>query len=103
MWPGPIGAHSWLPMAYSPQTRLVYIPTIEMGVGYDDVGISPQTWKHEGDAFGPAVNLDFVIAAADPLDGTSSLTAWNPASQKAAWKVPTAGLWRGGGVPAIIR
>src|SRR3546814_470309 len=28
--PTPIGAHSWLPMAYSPQARLVYIPAIEL-------------------------------------------------------------------------
>jgi quinohemoprotein ethanol dehydrogenase len=96
MWPGPIGAHSWLPMAYSPQTRFVYIPAIEMGVGYNDVGISANSWKHEGDAFGPASNLDFGIAAADPLNATSSLTAWNPVSQRAVWKVATPGLWSGG-------
>src|SRR5690606_5324957 len=24
--PGPIGAHTWHPMAYSPRTRLAYIP-----------------------------------------------------------------------------
>jgi quinohemoprotein ethanol dehydrogenase len=96
MWPGPIGAHSWLPMAYSPQTRLAYIPTIEMGVGYNDVGIDPKTWRHEGDTFGPAINLDFALSNAGPLNGTSSLTAWDPATQKLAWKVPTPGLWSGG-------
>jgi quinohemoprotein ethanol dehydrogenase len=96
MWPGPIGAHSWLPMAYSPQTHLVYLPTIEMGVGFSDSGIQAKDWKHEGDAFGPAADLDFGIAAGDPLNGTSSLTAWNPVTQRAAWKLPTAGLWSGG-------
>src|SRR3546814_15350302 len=26
IFPGPIGAHNWQPMSYSPQTGLVYIP-----------------------------------------------------------------------------
>ena len=31
LWPGPQGAHSWLPQAFSPRTGLVYIPIMEMG------------------------------------------------------------------------
>lgn len=30
MWPGPTGAHSWMPQAYSPKTGLVYIPVMDM-------------------------------------------------------------------------
>ena len=31
IWPGPTGAHAWMPQAYSPRTGLVYIPIQEQG------------------------------------------------------------------------
>ena len=31
MMPGPLGAHSWQPMAFNPKTGLVYIPAQEIG------------------------------------------------------------------------
>ena len=31
MMPGPLGAHSWQPMAFNPNTGLVYIPAQEIG------------------------------------------------------------------------
>ena len=37
MW----GGHNWPPMAYSPATSLVYIPTIETGMFYADVRKNP--------------------------------------------------------------
>jgi len=97
MWPGPVGAHSWLPMAYSPKSGLAYVPVIEMATRYDDAGIDPRTWQrspHRGVDGG--AHVDFLAAAADPLNGTSSLLAWNPATQKPAWKLPTPGFWNGG-------
>jgi len=97
MWPGPVGAHSWLPMAYSPKSKLAYVPVIEMATRYHDAGIDPRTWQrspHRGVDGG--AHVDFLAAAADPLNGTSSLLAWNPATQKPAWKLPTPGFWNGG-------
>ena len=35
--PGPLGAHNWQPMSYSPQTGLVYIPALEAGFGFAPV------------------------------------------------------------------
>ena len=32
--PGPSGAHNWHPMAFSPQTGLVYLPAQDMALGY---------------------------------------------------------------------
>ncbi|HTV02657.1 MAG TPA: PQQ-dependent dehydrogenase, methanol/ethanol family, partial [Luteitalea sp.] len=32
--PGPIGAHSWQPMSFSPKTGLVYIPANDIGYAY---------------------------------------------------------------------
>ena len=38
--PGPLGAHNWYPMSFSPQTQLVYIPALD----------APSYYKHD-DAF----------------------------------------------------
>jgi quinohemoprotein ethanol dehydrogenase len=92
MWPGNVGAHSWMPMAYSPATRLVYIPKLESGIVYNDRGIDVEHWEHApgtvGQAFGTGVN--------DPLQHTSALLAWDPVAAKEAWKVATVGGWNGG-------
>src|SRR3546814_7946317 len=44
MWPSPVGAHSWQPMAYSPSTQLVYIPVIEGGANFSAGPITRQNW-----------------------------------------------------------
>ena len=37
VYPSVLGAHSWQPMSYNPQTGLVYIPTLETGAILADV------------------------------------------------------------------
>ncbi|KHK92761.1 PQQ-dependent dehydrogenase, methanol/ethanol family [Novosphingobium malaysiense] len=97
MWPSPVGAHTWLPMAYSPRSRLVYIPAIEMATSYNDVGITRENWtRAPGNAVDGAANPDFVVADAGPTNATSSLLAWDPVKQSVVWKVPNPGPWNGG-------
>ncbi len=97
MWPGPVGAHTWLPMAFSPKQGLVYIPAIEMATSYNDKGITRENWvRAPGAAVDGATIPDFQVKDAGPLNATSSLIAWNPVTQKQAWKVPTPGPWNGG-------
>jgi quinohemoprotein ethanol dehydrogenase len=97
MWPGPVGAHTWLPMAFSPKAGLVYIPAIEMATSYSDKGIDRANWvRTPGNAVDGAANPNFVVEDAGPENGTSSLLALNPVTQKIAWKVPTPGFWNGG-------
>jgi quinohemoprotein ethanol dehydrogenase len=88
MWPGPQGAHSWPPQAFSPQTGLLYIPVMEMGamVGPAKPGM------------GTLGNLGaMMIADADLPDSRRSyLEAWNPVTQKPAWKVDLPGDWPAG-------
>ncbi len=97
LWPGPVGSHTWLPMAYNPRTRLVYIPAIEMATSYNDVGIDTKNWKRRpGAAVDGGTNPNFVVKDAGPPNGTSSLIAWNPVTQKKVWSVPTPGIWNGG-------
>lgn len=93
MAPSPMGAHTWLPMAYSPKTRLVYLPSIELSSTFNDRGIDLKAWKRTPDNV-----LDEGLAASFPLDavGKSSLTAWDPLTQTARWRVPTPGYWNGG-------
>jgi len=95
MWPGPLGAHSWLPMSFNPRTGLVYIPVIELPAVYNDRSIEPKAWiRTPGHAVDGGVDLNFTpdLEAA----GTSALVAWNPISQKPAWRVSTPGFWNGG-------
>jgi quinohemoprotein ethanol dehydrogenase len=76
MWPGTTGAHNWLPMAFSPRTGLVYIPTSDKPTIFDDTASD----------FSP--NL--------PGGNTSFLQAWDPVRGKAVWRVDTPGMWGGG-------
>lgn len=96
MWPGgALGAHSWLPMAYSTQTGLVYIPTINAAVTYSDKDIDLAHWTPlGGQTINPGVDADLAASAGAP--GSSSLLAWNPVTQKAAWRVPTPNVISGG-------
>ena len=44
IWPSAHGAHSWQAMSYSPRTGLVYLPTMEMGGRYVDMG-ADTSWR----------------------------------------------------------
>ena len=95
MWPGPVGAHSWMPMSFNEKTGLVYLPTIELPAGYNDTTIDPKTWKRTpGNAVDGAVVPSFTPNL--PGAGTSYLQAWDPVRQRAAWRVPNPSFWNGG-------
>jgi len=85
IWPGPFGAHGWLPMSYSPRTHLVYVPVIEAGMMLDDKGITPSNWKPPSDR-----SIDGAINASESarLRRRGALIAWNPATQRLVWRVP---------------
>src|SRR3546814_4617658 len=70
LWPSYTGAHSWMPMAYSPMTQMVYIPRLNSGAIYSDKGIDRKNWHRvpRGGGTG-AVNTDPHID--DPLQNTS--------------------------------
>ena len=92
VWPSNTGAHSWMPWAFSPQSRLVYIPKIESGIVYNDRGFDTTNWKpvvgNLGQTYGAKID--------NPLQYTSALMAWDPVTQKQVWKVDTRGGWNGG-------
>lgn len=97
LWPGMFGAHSWQPMAYNPNAKLVYIPVIEMGANYSDAGIDEKHWQRPaGNVMGWGVNPSTDIKDPDGINHSSSLTAWDPIRQRVAWKIPTYGPLSGG-------
>lgn len=94
MAPSTMGAHTWLPMAFSPDSGLQYIPAIELAVTFGQLpGLETKDWKRTPDNV-----LDEGVAAAFPLDeqGDSALVAWDPVTQRQAWRVKTPGYWNGG-------
>jgi quinohemoprotein ethanol dehydrogenase len=97
--PGPLGAHSWQPMSYSPLTGLVYIPVNDVGFKYK----SQEHFVQKQLAGNYGVDL---VAAGMPQDAKikqailntvkGKLLAWDPVQQKQAWTVERPGPWNGG-------
>ena len=97
--PGPVGAHSWQPMSYSPITGLTYIPVNDVGFNFK----SPDDFEFA--KLAPNFGIDMVAAGMpqDPqikkaiLDSVKGkLLAWDPIQQKQAWAVERPGPWNGG-------
>jgi len=123
--PGGGGAHNWQPTAFSPQTNLLYLGASEVSTYYEPTknfkyveglpnmgidfaamlrGIGGKGGGAHGAETAPAANAKSEpppplaktppAAAAPPPQ--SYLLAWNPVTQKEAWRAPV----RGGGVLA---
>jgi quinohemoprotein ethanol dehydrogenase len=108
MFPSVIGAHSWQPMAYSPKTGLVYLPTLEAGnIIYDATpagGYRPSLFNaNVGFAFMPGIEankrnllpavqraIESGILKKGNLDlrMRAYLQAWDPVARKAVWTTP---------------
>lgn len=97
--PGPYGGHNWQPMAYSPQTGLAYIPAMDMASLFvaDDPFVVHEGRYNTGANLVPASLPDdeALRKAVRPLL-RGHLSAWNPVTQKEAWRVPYAVPWNGG-------
>jgi quinohemoprotein ethanol dehydrogenase len=87
-WPASMGEHSWQSMSYSPQTGLVYIPTMQLGLS-----MTKNEPQEGGFQLGP---ISVLGVKQDAQDDTGTLLAWNPVTQKEAWRVPHPYLWNGG-------
>lgn len=91
IFPGPAGGHSWPPMSYSPQTGLVYIPTMDFPFVYKSV----PAYKYK-----PGYDNTYAMQIGFPLQDEykyleknwpapegAVLKAWNPVTQKEVWRV----------------
>jgi quinohemoprotein ethanol dehydrogenase len=88
IWPSPTGAHSWQAMAFSPETGLVYIPTMQVGTRFSRGRPVPGAVSVGG------VSISDVKA--DARDGRGALLAWDPVKQEARWNDPHNTFWNGG-------
>jgi quinohemoprotein ethanol dehydrogenase len=98
--PGPLGAHNWQPMAFSPQTGLAYFPAMITRFTYvpeDTLEISETGWNTGVDFTGRATSAP---APRNPRTGIDPpqgyLLAWDPVAQREAWRVQRDGPWHGG-------
>ncbi len=90
--PGPGGAHNWFPMAYSPRTKLAYLPLYESGMVYAvDPNFKPKPFRSNagwGGYTGEAAKKRAALMKQAAEMDKAFLLAWDPVAQKAAWKVP---------------
>ncbi len=97
--PGPLGAHNWQPMAFNPDTGLVYIPAQEAPWVYGDQTDYTQNeagWN-TGTEFSIAVLPDDkAMFRALRAMAKGRLLAWDPVKQEAAWSFEQHGPWNGG-------
>jgi quinohemoprotein ethanol dehydrogenase len=114
------GGHGWQPMAYSPDTGLVYIPAWELY--WLRLNMFPEGYSyHPGEANMGVMNfpavpqivdalaaflpydadyLKEIIDAADAPPDREFLRAWDPVKGEVAWEVENIGFQDGGGVLA---
>ncbi|HTW37764.1 MAG TPA: PQQ-dependent dehydrogenase, methanol/ethanol family [Steroidobacteraceae bacterium] len=92
--PGGGGAHNWFPVAFSPQTNLLYIPVTETSTTY-----RPESSYEviEGlpnlgvNLFGAQHGAGGAAPARSSHRARAYLLAWNPLIQRAAWRAPGGG------------
>ena len=120
IYPSWAGGHSWNPMSFSAQTRLVYIPVIDVPAVWVDMlhnggqvkfldgfftvnGIFPDNSYDAADLrrlYGVLPTLSEIKAARNVEPVRELIRAWDPVEQKAVWEHETSAGMRGydGGV-----
>jgi quinohemoprotein ethanol dehydrogenase len=94
VWPAPIGGHNWQPMAFDPKTGFVFIPVQEVPGAYaldTNFKFKDRSWNT---ANALEANLDIPDGWSE--DVKARLVAWNPATQKEAWRAEYKSGWNGG-------
>lgn len=97
--PGPMGAHNWHPMSFSPQTGLVYIPAQQIPFVYGDVGefrAKSGAWNTGAELALGTLPDDEATAKALRSMLQGRLIAWDPVKQEARWSFEHFGPWNGG-------
>ncbi|WP_293975245.1 PQQ-dependent dehydrogenase, methanol/ethanol family [Sphingomonas sp.] len=98
--PGDLGGHNFAAMAYSPQTKLVYIPAQQVPFLYkNQVGgfkAHHDSWNLGLDMNKAGVQDDNAEKMKFIRDLKGWLLAWDPVHQRAAFKVDHKGPWNGG-------
>jgi alcohol dehydrogenase (cytochrome c) len=86
--PGFLGGKNQMPMAYSPKSKMFYVPTNEWGM---DIWNEPISYKKGGAYLGAGFTIKPLFE-----DHIGSLRAYDPKTGKMAWEVKnSAPLWGG--------
>jgi len=86
--PGVAGAHNWHPMAWSPQTKLVYIPTQEMAYPFHP----ERAHRHRPGYMNTAEDFPELARRFDGFEralkfcSPTALTAWDPVAGRMVWQ-----------------
>jgi PQQ-dependent dehydrogenase (methanol/ethanol family) len=102
--PSGLGAHAWHPMSYSPQTGLVYIPSMQVPSAYgDDASFERNIgrWNTGVSFMAPPEGL---VPGATPEARRAYMTAqtrgrliaWDPVAQREVWGIDRSWPWNGG-------
>jgi quinohemoprotein ethanol dehydrogenase len=98
-FPSYLGGHNWHPMSYNPATGLVYIPVLDFPANY---GIPENFVYRPGVA---NLGVDGITGSLPDSQAERNalaaiikgrLVAWDPRTQKEAWRVEHKGTWNGG-------
>jgi glucose dehydrogenase len=97
IYPGPGGGHNWQPMAFNPQTGLLYIPAQSEPFPFE----SDKNFKPTSVGNNMAIDLAKVTVAASETkkalkDEKGFLLAWDPVHQKEVWRYQHPGPWDSG-------
>ena len=89
--PAPSGAHNWHPMAFSPDTGLVYIPaqTLVQQVQDEPENVTKNMKWNIGYNLAAGIPPSYPKGTIDFIKSTASgkLLAWDPVTQKEVWSV----------------
>lgn len=113
IFPSPLGGHNWQPMAFNPDTGLMYIPTNQVGAIYampdEEFVYRPGSRNRTSTVvmtvpgmtgFGGPL-MEGMPLLADLAEGQPDYTAqgflraWDPVKQETVWQVETSGDWKG--------
>lgn len=97
--PSAMGAHNWQPMAFSPETGLVYIPAQEVPFPYvqsKNFVFRPGAWNAGVDFAAGGIPDDAAQRKAIRAMLKGRLIAWDPVAQRQRWTVEYGGPWNGG-------
>lgn len=96
VYPASAGARSVEAMSFNPETGLAYIPQIDKPEVYVDPTMPLDRWSFQpGEGFNPGLGAP--PPSLHPRPATSALIAWDPRTQKPAWRHDLPGLRSFGG------
>lgn len=98
-FPSYLGGHNWHPMSYNPNTGLVYIPVLDFPAVYgqpEEFIYRPGVANTGADGIIGSLPDDQAERDAIRPLMKGRLVAWDPRTQKEAWRVEHDGPWNGG-------